>query len=76
MLQDIVKTNKVIPTQLELVDIAGLVKGASEGAGQGNAFLSHIKGVDAILHVVRCFENDDVIHVDGSVDPTARHRNH
>ena len=68
-LQAIVKTDTVIPTQLELVDIAGLVKGASEGAGQGNAFLGHIRAVDAILHVVRCFEDDDVIHVDGGIDP-------
>ncbi len=69
VLKDIVKTNKVIPVQLELVDIAGLVKGASHGAGKGNAFLANIKGVDAILHVIRCFEDDDIIHVDGSVDP-------
>ncbi len=68
-LQDIVKTKTVIPTQIELVDIAGLVKGASTGAGKGNAFLSHIKEVDAILHVVRCFEDDDIVHVDGSIDP-------
>jgi GTP-binding protein YchF len=68
-LQKITGTNKVIPIQLELVDIAGLVKGAAEGAGKGNAFLGHIKSVDAILHVVRCFEDDDIIHVDGSIDP-------
>ena len=69
VLQDIVKTDRVIPTQLEIVDIAGLVKGASKGEGKGNEFLSAIKNVDAVLHVVRCFEDPDVIHVDGSVDP-------
>ncbi len=61
-------TNKIIPAQIEFVDIAGLVKGASEGAGLGNKFLSHIKEVDAIVHVVRCFQNDKIIHVEGSVD--------
>lgn len=60
---------KLIPAALRLVDIAGIVRGASEGEGLGNKFLSHIREVDAILHVVRCFENDDVIHVDGQVDP-------
>lgn len=60
---------KVIPAALRLVDIAGIVKGASEGEGLGNKFLSHIRNVDAILHVVRCFENDDITHVDGSIDP-------
>ena len=69
VLQDIVKTQRVIPTQLELVDIAGLVKGASKGEGKGNAFLAAIKNVDAILHVVRCFEDPNIIHVDGSIDP-------
>ncbi|MBE5740977.1 MAG: redox-regulated ATPase YchF [Clostridiales bacterium] len=62
-------TNKIIPAQIEFVDIAGLVKGASEGAGLGNKFLSHIKEVDAIVHVVRCFKNDKIIHVEGNVDP-------
>ena len=62
-------TNKIIPAQIEFVDIAGLVKGASVGAGLGNKFLSHIKEVDAIVHVVRCFRNDKIIHVEGSVDP-------
>ena len=62
-------TTKIIPAQIEFVDIAGLVKGASEGAGLGNKFLSHIKEVDAIVHVVRCFKNDKIIHVDGIVDP-------
>jgi GTP-binding protein YchF len=69
VLQAIVHTDRVIPTQLELVDIAGLVKGASQGEGKGNAFLGAIKGVDAILHVVRCFDDPNVIHVDGSIDP-------
>lgn len=62
-------TNKITPAQIEFVDIAGLVKGASEGAGLGNKFLSHIKEVDAIVHVVRCFKNDKIIHVDGNVNP-------
>lgn len=60
---------KVIPASLKLVDIAGIVKGASEGEGLGNKFLSHIRQVDAIMQVVRCFEDDDVIHVSGNVDP-------
>jgi len=64
-----IETEKVIPAILRLVDIAGLVRGASEGEGLGNKFLSHIRNVDAILHVVRCFEDDDVIHVEGAVDP-------
>ena len=62
---------EVIPAVLKLVDIAGIVKGASEGEGLGNKFLSHIRQVDAILQVVRCFEDEDVIHVSGSVDPIA-----
>ena len=69
VLKDIAKTDKVIPTQIELVDIAGLVKGAAQGEGKGNAFLGAIKSVDAVLHVVRCFDDPDVVHVDGSVDP-------
>jgi hypothetical protein len=64
-----IATEKVIPAVLQLVDIAGIVRGASEGEGLGNKFLAHIRNVDAILHVVRCFEEADVIHVDGSVDP-------
>ena len=60
---------KVTPATIEFVDIAGLVKGASQGEGLGNKFLSHIREVDAIIHVVRCFDNDDIMHVDGSVDP-------
>lgn len=61
--------DKFTLTTIEFVDIAGLVKGASKGEGLGNKFLSHIREVDAIIHVVRCFENDDITHVDGSVDP-------
>jgi GTP-binding protein YchF len=60
---------KLIPTQLEFVDIAGLVRGASKGEGLGNKFLSHIREVDAILYVLRCFEDPDVVHVEGRVDP-------
>lgn len=59
----------VIPTTIEFVDIAGLVKGAAEGKGKGNAFLSHIREVDLIIHVVRCFEDTDIIHVEGGIDP-------
>lgn len=62
-------TRSKIATQMEFVDIAGLVKGASQGEGLGNQFLGHIRQVDAILHVVRCFEDDNIVHVDGSVDP-------
>ena len=64
-----IATRAVIPAVLQLVDIAGLVRGASRGEGLGNQFLSHIREVEAILHVVRCFENDDVTHVDSGVDP-------
>lgn len=64
-----IATQKVIPAILQLVDIAGIVRGASEGEGLGNKFLSHIRNVDAIVHVVRCFDDDDITHVDGSVDP-------
>ncbi len=63
------KSEKMVPTSIEFVDIAGLVKGAAEGAGLGNKFLSHIREVDAIVQVVRFFKNDEIIHVDGSVDP-------
>lgn len=68
-IQKYIQTQKVIPAVLQLVDIAGIVRGASEGEGLGNKFLSHIRNVDAIVHVVRCFEDDDITHVDGSVDP-------
>jgi GTP-binding protein YchF len=64
-----IETQKIIPAVLRLVDIAGLVRGASEGEGLGNKFLSHIRSVDAILHVVRCFEDANVTHVEGKVDP-------
>jgi len=63
------KPEKVTPTTIEFVDIAGLVKGASKGEGLGNKFLSHIREVDAIVHVVRCFEDSNIVHVEGSVDP-------
>lgn len=63
------KSAKTVPSQLEFVDIAGLVKGASKGEGLGNQFLGNIREVEAIIHVLRCFENDDITHVDGSVDP-------
>lgn len=62
-------SKRIVPTQIEFVDIAGLIKGASQGEGLGNKFLSHIRQVDAIVQVVRCFEDDDIIHVSGSVDP-------
>lgn len=65
----LVNPKNTIPAMIEFVDIAGLVKGASEGKGKGNAFLSHIREVDIIVHVVRCFHDDDVIHVEGEVDP-------
>jgi GTP-binding protein YchF len=64
-----IATKQIVPSALKLVDIAGLVRGASEGQGLGNKFLSHIRNVDAIMQVVRCFEDEDVTHVDGSVDP-------
>lgn len=68
-LAEIYKPDKFTPATIEFVDIAGLVKGASKGEGLGNKFLSNIREVDAIVHVVRCFENNDIIHVEGSVDP-------
>ncbi|MFO0017107.1 MAG: redox-regulated ATPase YchF [Synechococcaceae cyanobacterium] len=68
-LSDLSRSKEIIPTRVEFVDIAGLVKGASQGEGLGNKFLANIREVDAIVHVVRCFEDDDVIHVSGSVDP-------
>ena len=67
-LAEMYNPKKITPAVIEFVDIAGLVKGASKGEGLGNKFLSHIREVDAIIHVVRCFENDDIIHVDGSVN--------
>jgi len=68
-LAELVKPNKVVPNTIEIVDIAGLVKGASKGEGLGNQFLGNIRATNAIIHVLRCFEDDNVIHVDGSVDP-------
>lgn len=69
VLSEMVKPNRVVPTAFEFVDIAGLVKGASKGEGLGNKFLSHIREVDAIAHVVRCFENENITHVSGEIDP-------
>src|SRR5436190_12475210 len=71
VLSALVNPAKVVPTSFEFVDIAGLVKGASKGEGLGNQFLANIREVDAIAHVVRCFENDNIIHVDGRVNPVA-----
>ena len=68
-LAQIAKVSKIIPAAIEFVDIAGLVKGASQGEGLGNKFLSHIREVDAIVHVVRCFEDPDIVHVTGTLDP-------
>lgn len=69
IIQHYVKTQKVIPTVVEFVDIAGLVKGASQGEGLGNKFLGHIRETNALVHVVRCFDDSQVIHVDGKIDP-------
>ncbi|MBS9463623.1 redox-regulated ATPase YchF [Flagellimonas sp. 389] len=68
-LEELVNPERVIPATVEIVDIAGLVKGASKGEGLGNQFLGNIRETDAILHVLRCFDNDNVVHVDGSIDP-------
>jgi ribosome-binding ATPase len=68
-LSDISSSKEIVPARVEFVDIAGLVKGASQGEGLGNQFLANIREVDAIIHVVRCFENDDIIHVSGSIGP-------
>src|SRR6185437_10324872 len=68
---DIVHPQKIIPASVEFVDIAGLVAGASQGEGLGNKFLAHIREVDAIAHVVRCFEHPDIVHVAGRIDPIA-----
>ncbi|WP_421871446.1 redox-regulated ATPase YchF [Marinoscillum sp.] len=69
VLKDLVHPEKVVPTVIEFVDIAGLVKGASKGEGLGNQFLANIREVDAIIHVVRCFDNDNIVHVEGRVNP-------
>ena len=68
-LESLVSPEKVIPATVEIVDIAGLVKGASKGEGLGNQFLGNIRETDAVLHVLRCFDNDNIVHVDGSIDP-------
>ncbi|WP_420601301.1 redox-regulated ATPase YchF [Flagellimonas sp.] len=68
-LEELVNPERVIPATVEIVDIAGLVKGASKGEGLGNQFLGNIRETDAILHVLRCFDNDNIVHVDGSIDP-------
>ena len=68
-LSELVQPEKVIPATVEIVDIAGLVKGASQGEGLGNQFLANIRETDAIIHVLRCFDNDNIIHIEGSVDP-------
>ena len=70
-LAKLVNPQKVIPATVEIVDIAGLVKGASKGEGLGNKFLSNLKEVDLLIHVIRCFENDDIIHVNGKIDPVS-----
>lgn len=69
ILAEIVHSQKIVPTTVEIVDIAGLVKGASKGEGLGNKFLANIRETDAILHVLRCFDDDNITHVDGSIDP-------
>jgi len=69
VLGEMYHTKKIVPTTIEFVDIAGLVKGASKGEGLGNKFLAHIREVDAVAHVVRCFEDSNVIHVSGHIDP-------
>src|SRR5213595_3749711 len=72
-LNQVVKPKKKIPAVVEFVDIAGLVKGASQGEGLGNQFLAHIREVDAVVHVIRAFEDPDVVHVMGAVDPVRDH---
>ena len=69
VLASIVNPKKILPTTIEFVDIAGLVEGASKGEGLGNKFLAHIREVDAIVQVVRCFEDDNITHVAGKIDP-------
>lgn len=71
ILEELVNPNKLVPTIIEFVDIAGLVEGASKGEGLGNKFLGNIREVDAIVHVVRCFEDDNITHVSGRVNPVA-----
>lgn len=69
LLAKLSNSKKIVPASIEFYDIAGLVKGASKGEGLGNKFLSHIREVDAIVEVVRCFEDENIVHVDGSIDP-------
>ena len=69
VLTELYQSQKTTPAVIEFVDIAGLVKGASQGEGLGNKFLSHIREVDAVVHVVRCFEDSNIVHVDGSIQP-------
>src|SRR5690554_5493942 len=69
VLAELFNSEKIVPTAIEFFDIAGLVKGASKGEGLGNKFLSHIREVEAIVHVVRCFEDENVTHVEGRIDP-------
>jgi GTP-binding protein YchF len=71
ILEELVNPQRIVPTSIEFVDIAGLVKGASKGEGLGNQFLANIREVDAIVHVVRCFDNDNIVHVDGKVNPVS-----
>ncbi len=68
-LAEIVQPKRILPTSVEIVDIAGLIKGASKGEGLGNQFLANIREVDAIVYVIRCFDDDNIVHVEGSVDP-------
>src|SRR3954471_12093295 len=68
-LADLVKPNRTVPTQIEIVDIAGLVKGASKGEGLGNKFLGNIREVDAIVHVIRCFEDENILREEGAINP-------
>jgi len=70
-LADLIIPNKIVPTQLEIVDIAGLVKGASKGEGLGNKFLANIREVSAVIHVIRCFEDENVLREEGAINPIA-----
>src|SRR6476620_10982290 len=70
-LEELVKPNRVVPTQIEIVDIAGLVRGASKGEGLGNKFLANIREVDAIIQVIRCFEDDNILREEGAINPVS-----
>ncbi|HTB26531.1 MAG TPA: GTPase, partial [Puia sp.] len=70
-LAELVNPNRIVPTQIEIVDIAGLVKGASKGEGLGNKFLANIREVDAIVHVIRCFEDDNILREEGEINPVS-----